>query len=115
MTIDEMKAGLLIIVQLPGTEIIGQLVRYSETAIHLKDCLRLVLKSHDGGNIQMGLEPMSLTIAKEKGDTGHKCEISRSMTITGGPPVPEVEDMYRRATGRIQLAASAFPPPPRSQ
>ncbi|MGH9892586.1 MAG: hypothetical protein ACREA0_11480 [bacterium] len=100
---------IAIIKLVSGAEIIGRRASNPMNAhVLLEEALSVLMRPTEDGRVQIGLLPLSLSIAVEPGQTGHPAEIYPEHILAHGAPTEEVASAYRQATSRLEIA-SALP------
>ena len=96
---------IIVIKLTKGAEIVGHhVVNPLNSKIVLDDALNVLMQPTEDGRVQIGLAPISFSIVTDSGKTGHLIEIDAADILTSGRPVPAVEEAYRQATSRIEVA-----------
>lgn len=86
-----------------GIEIIGR-QRQGTPVGYLEDALNVLVRQTEDGRVHFGLGPITASIAPAPGSVGHCVEIPTGDILTYGPPVKEIEGLYRQVTSRIEVA-----------
>lgn len=90
-----------------GIEIIGRQAPNTPVG-YLEDALNVLVRQTEDGQVHFGLGPITASIAPAPGSVGHAVEIALHDIMACGPPIVELEGLYRQVTSRI-VVSSAMP------